>query len=152
MRACTTVMTILSRLVDNGLVESEARGRGHVYRAAGDPDEVTAQSISSLLAASADPRAALAHFVESLDDPKLVAELAETPRTEVATTGEFAESAGDQNALVFVGPRGGVLRRKFGERVLRPAATRAGLRDSPSTGFTMPPCRHSCCRTPWMVV
>jgi len=58
-------------------VESEARGRGHVYRAAGDPDEVTAQSISSLLAATADPRAALAHFVEGLDDPKLVAELAE---------------------------------------------------------------------------
>lgn len=76
-RAYTTVMTILSRLVEKGLVEREVRGRGHVYRAAGDPDELTAQAISSLLAATADPRAALAHFVDGLDDPKLVAELAE---------------------------------------------------------------------------
>jgi predicted transcriptional regulator len=76
-RAYTTVMTILSRLVDKGLVEREARGRGHVYRAAGDRDELTAKAISSLLAATADPRVALAHFVEDLDDPALVAELAE---------------------------------------------------------------------------
>ncbi len=75
-RAYTTVMTILSRLVDKGLVERVERGRGHVYRAAGDPDELTAQAISSLLAATADPSAALAHFVDGLDDPKLVAELA----------------------------------------------------------------------------
>jgi predicted transcriptional regulator len=76
-RAYTTVMTILSRLVDKGLVERQARGRGHVYRAAGDRDELTARAISSLLAATADPRVALAHFVEALDDPALVAELAE---------------------------------------------------------------------------
>lgn len=76
-RAYTTVLTILSRLVDKGLVEREVRGRGHVYRAAGDPDELTAQAISSLLAATADPRSALAYFVEGLDDPGLVAELAE---------------------------------------------------------------------------
>jgi predicted transcriptional regulator len=75
-RAYTTVMTILGRLVDKGLVERVEGGRGHVYRAAGDPDELTAQAISSLLAATADPRSALAHFVEGLDDPGLVAELA----------------------------------------------------------------------------
>ncbi len=34
-------------------------------------------------------------------------------------------AAGDD--LVFVGPRGGVLRRRFGERQLRPAVARAGL-------------------------
>jgi integrase len=34
-------------------------------------------------------------------------------------------AAGDD--LVFLGPRGGVLRRRFGERVLRPAVARAGL-------------------------
>lgn len=76
-RAYTTVMTVLSHLVGKGLVERVERGRGHVYRAAGNPDELTAQAIGSLLSATADPRAALAHFVESLDDPKLVAELAE---------------------------------------------------------------------------
>lgn len=76
-RAYTTVMTILSRLVDKGLVQRQEQGRGHVYRAAGDPDELTAQAISSLLAATADPRSALAHFVEGLDDPELVAELSD---------------------------------------------------------------------------
>lgn len=76
-RAYTTVMTILGRLVDKGLVERGEGGRGHVYRAAGDADELTAQAISSLLAATADPRSALAHFVEGLDDPGLVAELAD---------------------------------------------------------------------------
>lgn len=75
-RAYTTVMTILSRLVDKGLVERVEKGRGHVYRAAGDPDELTAQAINSLLAATTDPRQALVHFVEGLDDPELVAELA----------------------------------------------------------------------------
>lgn len=76
-RAYTTVMTVLSHLVDKGLVEREVRGRAHVFRAAGDHDELTAQAISSLLAATNDPRAALAHFVGGLDDRELVAELAE---------------------------------------------------------------------------
>ncbi len=75
-RAYTTVMTVLGRLVDKGLVERAEEDRGHRYRAAGDPDELTAQAIRSLLAATADPAAALAHFVEELDDPTLVAELA----------------------------------------------------------------------------
>jgi len=33
----------------------------------------------------------------------------------------------DPDSLVFVGPRGGVLRRRFGERTLAPAVARAGL-------------------------
>jgi predicted transcriptional regulator len=75
-RAYTTVMTVLGRLVEKELVERVEEGRGHLYRAAGDPDELTAQAIGSLLAATQDPRMALAHFVENLDDPELVAELA----------------------------------------------------------------------------
>ena len=75
-RAYTTVMTVLGRLVDKGLVERVEEGRGHVYRAAGDPDELTAQAIRSLLSATQDPKVALARFVEGLDDPELVAELA----------------------------------------------------------------------------
>ena len=35
--------------------------------------------------------------------------------------------AGDREALVFVGPRGGVLRRRFGERTFAPAVVKAGL-------------------------
>jgi len=75
-RAYTTVMTVLGRLVEKGLVERVEEEKVHLYRAAGDPDELTAQAIRSLLSATADPRSALAHFVEDLDDPKLVAELA----------------------------------------------------------------------------
>ncbi len=75
-RAYTTVMTVLGRLVEKGLVERVEEEKGHLYRAAGDPDELTAQAIRSLLSATADPAAALAHFVEDLDDPELVAELA----------------------------------------------------------------------------
>jgi predicted transcriptional regulator len=75
-RAYTTVMTVLGRLVDKSLVERVEEGKGHVYRAAGDPDELTAQAIRSLLSATAHPRVALAHFIEGLDDPELVAELA----------------------------------------------------------------------------
>ena len=44
----------------------------------------------------------------------------------------------DRDALVFVGPRGGILRRRFGERVLRPAAARAGLE-----GLTFHGLRHA---------
>jgi predicted transcriptional regulator len=74
-RAYTTVMTVLGRLVDKSLVERREEGSVHRYRAAGDPDELTAQAIHELLDAAADPRLALARFVEGLDDPALVAEL-----------------------------------------------------------------------------
>lgn len=43
-RAYTTVMTVQARLVDKGLVTRVEEGRGHLYRAAGDPDELTAQA------------------------------------------------------------------------------------------------------------
>jgi len=36
----------------------------------------------------------------------------------------------DPDALIFVGPRGGTLRRRFGERILQPAAERAGVSKS----------------------
>jgi predicted transcriptional regulator len=75
-RAYTTVMTVLGRLVDKGLVERDEAEKLHLYRAAGDPDELTAKAIRSLLRATAHPRAALAHFVNGLDDPDLMAELA----------------------------------------------------------------------------
>jgi len=50
-----------------------------------------------------------------------------------------AESAAEQDALVFVGPRGGVLRRRFGERQLGPAVERAGL----APGLTFHALRHA---------
>jgi predicted transcriptional regulator len=74
-RAYTTVMTVLGRLVEKGLVERSEDGKSHRYRAAGNPDELTAQAIRALLSSTAHPRAALSHFVDALDDPALVAEL-----------------------------------------------------------------------------
>lgn len=79
-KAYTTVLTVLGRLVEKSLVERTEAGRAFVYRAAGDPDELTAQAIRELLQASAHPRAALAHFVAGLDDPELVAELSSALR------------------------------------------------------------------------
>lgn len=43
------------------------------------------------------------------------------------------EAIADRLALVFVGPRGGILRRRFAERTFRPAVERAGL--DPSLTF-----------------
>ncbi|MGH9122492.1 MAG: tyrosine-type recombinase/integrase, partial [Acidimicrobiales bacterium] len=40
------------------------------------------------------------------------------------------EVSGDPDALMFVGPRGGLLRRRFSERVFAPAVQRAGLDSS----------------------
>jgi predicted transcriptional regulator len=74
-RAYTTVMTVLGRLVDKSLVERVEEGKVFLYRAAGDVDELTAQAIHSLLSATTHPKVALAHFVDGLDDPELVAEL-----------------------------------------------------------------------------
>ena len=44
----------------------------------------------------------------------------------------------DPEALIFVGPRGGTLRRRFGERILQPAGERAGI----STNLTFHALRH----------
>ena len=44
-----------------------------------------------------------------------------------------ATARSEPDALVFVGPRGGVLRRRFGERILAPAVARAGI--DPSLTF-----------------
>lgn len=41
-----------------------------------------------------------------------------------------SDAIGDRLALVFVGPRGGILRRRFAERTFRPAVERAGLNPS----------------------
>jgi len=54
----TTVMNVLSRIVDKGLVERVAEERTNRYRAAGDPEHLTAQAISQMVTSAADPAAA----------------------------------------------------------------------------------------------
>ncbi len=75
-RASTTLVTVLSHLMDKGLVERFGDGRRYAYRPAGDPDQLTARAIERLLAAAADRRAVLAHLVTGAQDPALLAELA----------------------------------------------------------------------------
>lgn len=76
-RAHTTVLTVLSRLVDKGLVERVGGRPRTLYRAAGDRDQLTAQAIDRLLSAATDRRAVLAHLVHDLADSDLRGELAE---------------------------------------------------------------------------
>jgi predicted transcriptional regulator len=75
-RAYTTVMTVLNRLVDKGLVERVNEDGIHRYEVAGGVDRLTAKEIDKLLARADDPRQVLAYFVEEIHDEALLAELA----------------------------------------------------------------------------
>jgi predicted transcriptional regulator len=64
--AYTTVMTVLVRLWQKGLLERDARGRAFAYRPVETRDEHVANRMRTLLAGAADRDAALTGFVESL--------------------------------------------------------------------------------------
>ncbi|OBI17452.1 CopY family transcriptional regulator [Mycobacterium sp. E2327] len=67
--AYTTVMTVLHRLADKGLVVAHRAGRAHRYAPARGRDELVAELMLDALdqvADSRDRRAALVHFVESV--------------------------------------------------------------------------------------
>ncbi len=74
-RAYTTIMTILARLIEKGLVERFENGRTFVYQAAGNYDQLTARAIGQLIRSSNDPRIVLAHLVKDFEDPELITEL-----------------------------------------------------------------------------
>lgn len=77
-RAYTTVMTIVTRLHQKGLLERERRGRSFVYRPVGTKDEVAARALREVLAAAEHPEAVLAHLVADLAaSPELVQRLRE---------------------------------------------------------------------------
>jgi predicted transcriptional regulator len=63
--AYTTVMTVMSRLADAGLLVKERAGRAFLYAAAGTREELTASSMLGHLHGlpSADRRAAMLHFL-----------------------------------------------------------------------------------------
>jgi predicted transcriptional regulator len=65
--AYTTVMTILVRLWEKGMLEREPRGRAYAYRAVSGRDEWTAERMHTVLEQAADPGAALTHFVRAID-------------------------------------------------------------------------------------
>ena len=75
-RAYTTVMTIVTRLCDKGLLERRRQGRGFVYRPALTKEELAARALRDVLADAEDPRAVLAHFVTDLEaSPELLGRL-----------------------------------------------------------------------------
>ena len=75
--AYTTVMTVLARLSDKGLVTRERVGRAYAYRAVRDEAEVTARQMQRLLDAGDDRAAVLSRFVGVLsdDDERLLTDL-----------------------------------------------------------------------------
>ena len=77
-RAYTTVMTILTRLAEKGLVRKIPADRHFVYEAAGSGDELAAAAICRMLEASADPQAVLSRLVEQVsEEPELLRGLAD---------------------------------------------------------------------------
>jgi predicted transcriptional regulator len=89
-RAYTTVMTIVTRLCDKGLLERERQGRGFVYRPAMSREELAARTLREVLADADDPRAVLAHFVKGLEaSPELLERLrALADAADTGTAGE----------------------------------------------------------------
>ena len=75
--AYTTVMTVLARLVEKGVLTRERVGRAYAYTAVRDEAEVTARQMQRLLDAGDDRRAVLSRFVGVLsdDDEHLLIEL-----------------------------------------------------------------------------
>lgn len=64
--AYTTVMTILTRLWEKGLVTRKRSGRAYAYTPAVTEAELTARRMRATLATASDQKAALGKFVGSL--------------------------------------------------------------------------------------
>lgn len=75
--AYTTVMTVLSRLVAQGLATRQRAGRAYAYTAVADRAELTARRMNRLLDAGDDRAAVLARFVDVLsnEDEKVLLDL-----------------------------------------------------------------------------
>ncbi|MFI2200236.1 BlaI/MecI/CopY family transcriptional regulator [Streptomyces sp. NPDC020192] len=66
--AYTTVLTILSRLYDKGMLVRHREGRGYAYEPARDEASHTAHRMKSLLEGGSDREAVLARFVSELSE------------------------------------------------------------------------------------
>ena len=77
--AYTTVMTILVRLREKGLLEREPAGRAFAYRPRVSREQRAAARMNDALTSAGDPSLALTHFVDSLS-PDQVDELRKVVR------------------------------------------------------------------------
>ncbi|MYW42409.1 BlaI/MecI/CopY family transcriptional regulator [Streptomyces sp. SID161] len=66
--AYTTVLTIMSRLHDKGMLTRHREGRGYAYEPVRDEASHTAQRMHSLLEGGSDRQAVLARFVSELSE------------------------------------------------------------------------------------
>jgi predicted transcriptional regulator len=84
--AYTTVMTVLARLCDKGVVTRQPSGRAFAYQAIVDEDEIAARQMRRLLDTRSDRAAVLSRFVGTLsdDDERLLVDLLH--RTEASDT------------------------------------------------------------------
>lgn len=65
-RAHTTVVTLLGRLVERGLVGREGDARGHRYAPAGTEQELAVAALDAVVRGLDDPAGALAAFINRL--------------------------------------------------------------------------------------
>ena len=75
--AYTTVMTVLTRLTEKGVLVRERSGRGYAYAAITDQAELAARQMSKVLDAQEDRAAVLARFLGALQpgDETVLADL-----------------------------------------------------------------------------
>jgi len=68
--AYTTVMTVMSRLAEKGVLEREKQGRAFLYRAAANQSEVAGSMLTSLVDRlyAGSPGRAIAHLIETEED------------------------------------------------------------------------------------
>jgi predicted transcriptional regulator len=82
--AYTTVITILTRLMEKGAVTRERAGRSFVWTPASDEAGLAARRLRRILDAEHDRQAVLASFITTLDpaDERLVRALLDQGKTE----------------------------------------------------------------------
>ena len=85
--AYTTVMTVMARLHDRGLLARKRAGRAYAYTVVGDPAQVTARRMHRILDVDDDRAAVLARFVDGLkpDDEHLLRALLDELATDPDT-------------------------------------------------------------------
>lgn len=71
--ALTTVLTVLARLEDKGLVTRSRDGRAHTYRATATRAEHSARLMNQVLQDAGDRQDALVHFIGTVSDDDLAA-------------------------------------------------------------------------------
>ncbi|WP_157937088.1 BlaI/MecI/CopY family transcriptional regulator [Geodermatophilus chilensis] len=65
-RAHTTVLTLLARLQNRGVIRRDGDGRAHRYRAAGAEQQLAVMALQRVLDSLDDPHAAVVAFVDRL--------------------------------------------------------------------------------------